>query len=97
MCHYRQWLSDILVLGLLIFLTRKHVYKNIFNNNNLKIVIATAIIGVLTYFMAPRLNIGDPLMLIISAILIAGSIYIIILAILKEDIVRETFSKSKQD
>ncbi|HKM02577.1 MAG TPA: polysaccharide biosynthesis C-terminal domain-containing protein [Bacilli bacterium] len=89
--------SDILVLGLLIFLTRKHVYKNIFNNNNLKIVIATAIIGVITYFMAPRLNIGDPLMLIISAILIAGSIYIIILAILKEDIVRETFSKSKQD
>ncbi len=88
-------LSDILVLAYLIIVARKYVFKNIFNLNNLKIVFATILIGVFTFFVTPLLPIAQPLTLIAVMIAVAGVIYVITLALLKEDIILETFHKGK--
>lgn len=89
-------LSDVIVLIVIIAVTRKYVFKNIFNLNNLKIVFATALIAVFTYFVTPLLNVTNPLSLIFIMILVSGVIYVITLMLLKEDIVLETFRKTKQ-
>lgn len=89
-------ISDIVVLVTLICVTRKHVFKNIFNTNNLKIVIATISIALFIYFIAPLLPITNPLLLIATMILIAGLIYVLVLFILKEDIVFDLLKKEKK-
>ncbi len=88
-------LSDVIVLIVLVSLTRRYVFNNIFNFNNLKIVFATGLIGVFTYFVTPLLSITNPLTLILVMLLVCGVIYVITLALLKEDIVLETFKKTK--
>lgn len=90
-------LSDVLVLITLILQTREYVFKNIFTLNNLKIIIATILIGIFTYFVTPLLNIANPLTLILVMILISGLIYLTILALLKEDIVADVFKRSKTE
>lgn len=88
-------LSDVIVLIVLVSLTRQYVFNNIFNLNNLKIVFATGLIGVVTYFVTPLLSITNPLTLILVMLLVCGVIYVMTLALLKEDIVLETFKKTK--
>lgn len=88
-------IADVIVLIVLISMTRQYVFKNIFNLNTLKILIASALIGVFTCFVTPLLPLMNPLMVILMMILLAGVIYIVTLAILKEDIVSETFKGVK--
>lgn len=89
--------ADLVVLVAIITITRNYVFKNIFNRNTLKIVISSLLVGVFSFFIAPLLPIANPLMLIIVMLLVAGVLYIITLALLKEDIVTETFKKAKID
>lgn len=88
-------IADILVLIILIYATKKYVFKNIFNLNTLKILVASLLVGLFAYFVAPLLPINDPLMLIGVMILVGGVIYIVTLVLLKEEIVTETFKKVK--
>lgn len=89
-------IADFFVIVVLIYTTRKYVFKNIINLNNLKIIGAVLLITVFTYFVAPILNIANPLFLIGTMILLAGIVYVITLLILKEDIIREALVKAKK-
>lgn len=88
--------SDLVVLVTLIVITRSYVLKNILSFNNLKILIATLLIAVFTYFVTPFVNIANPLFLIGTMILISGVIYVVTLFILKEDIILEFLHKTKK-
>lgn len=81
--------TDLLILIFLIIKTRKYVSKALFNVNNAKILLATAFIGVVSYFLSPLLNlwIGNSLAEIAAMLVIDAILYLGLLALLKEKIV----------
>lgn len=87
-------ISDLLILILLLCLTRKYSFKAIFNINNLKLLIASALVAFLSYYLNDNLVfISQPILKIIVIILIDALIYIGVLLMMGENLV-SSFLKS---
>ena len=99
--------TDLLIITFLVSLTWKWVKKAIFNKNSLKLLIANAIIlGVSLLLYNPLLKLWDLMGLptsiayileLIAMVAIDGIIYLVILALLKEDLVYSFIRKNKQE
>lgn len=88
-------ISEIITLTILFVATRKLMFKHIFNLNNLKIIIACGVSLTIVMLGLPLLPTMEPLTTLLLSLLTGGIIYIVILALLKEDIVVELLSGAK--
>ena len=99
--------TDLLIITFLVCLTWKWVKKAIFNKNSLKLLIANIIIlavslllykPLLMLWEVMRLNISIAYILeLVAMVLIDGIIYLIVLALLKEDLVYSFIRNRKQE
>jgi O-antigen/teichoic acid export membrane protein len=90
------FISDILVLIIMLILARKYVLENFLSLNNLKIIIATGVISVASYFLVPYLNF-HPLLNVLLTLLGAGIVYIGLLLLFKEKLVTSVIKVFKKE
>ena len=98
--------TDLIILAFMISVSWKWVKKALFNFNNLKLIIAIALIVASTFLLrTPLYNLGYTLtgnvsysMIIelVSVVLIDAIIYLVTLGLLKEDLV-SSFIRKKKD
>lgn len=90
--------SDLIITILLIALTYQYSKKAIFNINNLKIIIAGIFVTICSIFLTNELkNNFDPLLQLISILIIDAFLYIGILIILNEDLVCSFLKKKEKN
>lgn len=88
-------ITDVLVLIVMIFISRKWTSKSIFNLNSLKIVVATVLTGLLIFFTKDYINIANYLTKIAVIIGYSGIFYLSVLFVTKENLVRDIFNTIK--
>lgn len=90
--------SDLIITILLIALTYQYSKKAIFNINNLKIIIAGIFVTICSIFLTNELkNNFDPLLQLISILIIDAFLYIGILIMLNENLVCSFFKKKEKN
>jgi hypothetical protein len=80
----------------MLILARKYVLENFLSLNNLKIIIATGVISVASYFLVPYLNF-HPLLNVLLTLLGAGIVYIGLLLLFKEKLVTSVIKVFKKE
>ena len=98
--------TDILILVFLFAITWKWIKNALFNKNTLKLLIANFVIGgisfaiyrpLLALWKVMGLSISTSYILqLVTTIVVAGIIYIVILAVLKEDLVYSFIRKKDE-
>ena len=98
--------SDVLLLGILLYLTREYSLETVFNWNNLKIVGVSLLIGVGSYFLCPALISAfqfpegkawvAQLLALIICVGLDALIYIVLLLLLKENLVSSFLPKARK-
>ncbi len=99
-------ISDVLLLGILLYLTREYSLETVFNWNNLKIVGVSLLIGVGSYFLCPALISAfqfpggrawvAQLLALITCVGLDALIYIALLLLLKENLVSSFLPKARK-
>ncbi len=100
-------LTDLLMCGYLIFVSRRYSLKAVFSLNNLKIVLVGAVIAVFSYFFCPFLSsvLGNvfseswqiSLFSLIIVVALDALVYLVALYLLKEQTIRSFFKKKEAE
>jgi len=91
--------TDVLILAFLIARTRQYVGKALFNWNSLKIVVATVLVAVSTYFLSSlaTAQIEGVLTQIFVVLLIDAIVYVGSLMLMKERLVHSFVRKRSEE